>query len=254
MKNFLETSEVPHKNAFVQAPLSSPPPTNNNNSSFFSDSLYGSIGIKDSKDNNNGSSIFDSKLRTSSYALSDRSGEVSETASHMNSISSSEGKYTAKVLARIERANELLDLSGCSLETSLVGEIVTQNWVIALVRLDLSQNKLTSVPSLNHLTTLEHLNLSHNRINKLAEEIQKCVLLKSIELRHNALSKVPTIFHSFPKLTKLDLSHNNLNDISELHSLKQLIHLKLSGNLLGTLSPSISNLQSLETIELIGLF
>lgn len=223
MRTFLETSEVPHKSN-VGSFLSSP------------------VTIS-----GNGSIIIESKNRSGSV----NSGEdVGSTSS--NSILGLEGKYSNKVLSRIEQANELLDLSSCSLESSTITEIVKQNWAISLLKLDISHNKLTTVPNLNHIVTLEHLIICDNKISKFNDEFQACVRLKTLEIRHNAITKLPSSLANFASITKLDVSHNSLNDISELYQLKSLVHFKASSNLLGTLSPSISSLTNLETIELIG--
>ena len=142
-------------------------------------------------------------------------------------------------LAGQENVLEELDLSGNSLE-----EIpVAIGNLTALVRLDLSRNRIRSLPQGSvffHLLKLRHLNLNYNRLGYLdtvqhpsgvttagqtlplaifnLEPLREHV--ETIQLRSNNLTAFPDQFsRPFGRLRYLDLSSNNFISISSsLHS------------------------------------
>ena len=79
----------------------------------------------------------------------------------------------------------------------------------ALKELDLSQNKLMRIDSLEQFSTLKVLKVTHN-------------LLKEV------------LIEKLPRLRHLDVSHNYLDGIPDLSGLKSIAHLDLSHNLIGT--------------------
>ena len=142
-------------------------------------------------------------------------------------------------LAGQENVLEELDLSGNSLEEipAAIGNLT------ALVRLDLSRNRIRSLPQGSvffHLLKLRHLNLNYNRLGYLdtvqhpsgvttagqtlplaifnLEPLREHV--ETIQLRSNNLTAFPDQFsRPFGRLRYLDLSSNNFISISSsLHS------------------------------------
>ncbi|MGL5345860.1 MAG: leucine-rich repeat domain-containing protein [Peptostreptococcaceae bacterium] len=83
-----------------------------------------------------------------------------------------------------------------------------------LIRLDLSGNKLSSLPaSISSLSNLVNLNLSNNNLISL-----------------------PTEFSSLTNLKSLDLSKNKIDDLSALYGLDNIEYLNIAGN---TIDPNI---------------
>lgn len=117
------------------------------------------------------------------------------------------------------------------------------NFVKSIVNLDLSNNKLLTVsssiyflshlrnlnlshndlekfplslPIRSHLDDLEVLNLSHNNLLEITEDITFCVLLKLLNLSHNRISVIPENIRGLMVLENLDLSHNSISDTKYL--------------------------------------
>lgn len=81
-----------------------------------------------------------------------------------------------------------------------------------IIELNLSYNRITSLPSLHGINQLQHLNLSFNRLER-APDIDS-LDLKSINLSNNCIVTlhqefVSTILSS-PKMEVIDLSHNRI--------------------------------------------
>ncbi|KAK1932575.1 Leucine-rich repeat-containing protein 40 [Phytophthora citrophthora] len=98
---------------------------------------------------------------------------------------------------------------------------------------------------------LVKIDLSHNAIPSISDEIGGLTTVISIKLTKNALQVLPEGFFELQALTYLDLSHNLLEqDLSEsfgaLIGLKELV---LSGNKLSRLPNSITLLENLETLH-----
>ncbi|KAL4138707.1 hypothetical protein PRIC2_002211 [Phytophthora ramorum] len=96
------------------------------------------------------------------------------------------------------------------------------------------------------------IDLSHNAIPSISDEIAALTSVTSIKLTKNALQVLPEGFFELQTLTYLDLSHNQLEqDLSEgfgaLTGLKELI---LSGNKLSRLPDSIAILGNLEILHI----
>ncbi|ETL83029.1 hypothetical protein F442_17556 [Phytophthora nicotianae P10297] len=99
---------------------------------------------------------------------------------------------------------------------------------------------------------LVRIDLSHNAIPSISDEIGGLTSITSIKLTKNAIQILPEGFFELQALTYLDLSHNQLEqDLSEsfgaLVSLKELV---LSGNKLSRLPNSITLLENLEALHI----
>jgi Leucine-rich repeat (LRR) protein len=80
--------------------------------------------------------------------------------------------------------------------------------------MDLSHNRIESTSFLQSMGSLEHLNLSHNRI----KEFQAVTManLESLNLSENEIEKLPIIGICFPELVSLDISSNMICSEFEL--------------------------------------
>jgi Leucine-rich repeat (LRR) protein len=102
-------------------------------------------------------------------------------------------------------------------------------WANQLSVLDVSSNKLLSIPShVSRLVSLEDLLLSYNELVELPAEICSLSSLMGLSLHHNALDH-----RSFP---------------SDLSQLTNLLALDLSYNLFGEIPPQICFLSSLQEL------
>ncbi|KAF1329077.1 Leucine-rich repeat protein, partial [Globisporangium splendens] len=99
---------------------------------------------------------------------------------------------------------------------------------------------------------LAKIDMSHNAIPSVADDVAALTTVTSIKLCQNALSALPEGFFELTGLTYLDLSHNQLQqDLSE--SLGALINLKelaLAANKLTSLPQSIGRLVQLEVLRI----
>ncbi|XP_062339046.1 leucine-rich repeat-containing G-protein coupled receptor 5-like isoform X1 [Osmerus eperlanus] len=97
--------------------------------------------------------------------------------------------------------------------------------------LDLSYNRIQSLPSLRGCEKILKIDLHHNEIEEVHEDtFQGLALLRSLDLAWNKLTLLDEqSFTSLPALAKLDLTSNQLSylPVSGLHGLTQL---KLAGN------------------------
>ncbi len=113
-------------------------------------------------------------------------------------------------------------------------------YVSPLTMLDLSGNRLTTLPPELARLRLNLLDLSDNQLTSLPPEIGR--------IRPPRLPNA--LLGTQPRMT-LDLSGNQLTDLPDaLFQLNQLQELNLGGNPLGTVPPELGNLSTLETLGL----
>ena len=104
--------------------------------------------------------------------------------------------------------------------------------VSKLEELDLSTNKLTSVPKeLGNLSKLEALELIGNKLTSVPKELGNLSKLKYLRIYRNKLASLPKELGNLSKLIILDLSINLLTSVpKELGNLSQLEILDLGFN------------------------
>jgi Leucine-rich repeat (LRR) protein len=118
---------------------------------------------------------------------------------------------------------EYLDISSNSLQ-DLIG--LSQAKLITLVVLIAANNSLTRVEELEHLSCLEDLNLSRNRIKGFTEKVFP-INLRRLNLDENPIKAIAGL--SLPRLQVLFLASTRVNDLGEidrlspLNSLRQLV-------------------------------
>ncbi|KAI9314799.1 hypothetical protein BX666DRAFT_1963691 [Dichotomocladium elegans] len=79
-----------------------------------------------------------------------------------------------------------------------------------LQELDLSHNRLRSLPSNMRLTALVHLNVSDNQLDTLPKSIAQCRNLKTLNVSKNHLTTLPADLVQLNRLELFDLSENLL--------------------------------------------
>ncbi|XP_047245912.1 leucine-rich repeat-containing G-protein coupled receptor 5-like isoform X2 [Girardinichthys multiradiatus] len=97
--------------------------------------------------------------------------------------------------------------------------------------LDLSYNKIQTLPSFSGCESLQKIDLHHNEIEELRENtFTGLMTLRSLDLSWNRVSSVkPNSFFGLTALSKLDLSSNQLSSLP-LTGLQSLTHIRLVGN------------------------
>ncbi|XP_065071616.1 leucine-rich repeat serine/threonine-protein kinase 2-like isoform X2 [Rhopilema esculentum] len=113
-----------------------------------------------------------------------------------------------------------------------------------LAYLDISHNKITQIPApamwASHC--VKDLNFSHNRINKinLDESASNWRSLSHLNLMHNKIERLPKFIGHLTGLTYLNFSYNPLVEIpDEIGFLRNLLELPLDSSLTLTLDASI---------------
>ena len=93
--------------------------------------------------------------------------------------------------------------------------------------------QLRSVEGLRAIkgTALKELDLSNNKLMRI-DSLEQFSTLKVLKVTHNLLKEV--LIEKLPRLRHLDVSHNYLDGIPDLSGLKSIAHLDLSHNLIGT--------------------
>lgn len=145
--------------------------------------------------------------------------------------------------------NNRLDLSGLHL-SSLDG--ISLFNIPQLEHLDLSHNCLKDLPdeltSFVHLTTLD---VSYNNLTHLPSNLGALAHLKRFDATHNILNVLPTSLGALSALWRLDVSHNQLKTLPhEIGLLTNLVWLIANDNLLVELPESIGNLENLQKLLL----
>eukprot|EP00232_Nephroselmis_pyriformis_P010709 CAMPEP_0182890208 /NCGR_PEP_ID=MMETSP0034_2-20130328/22517_1 /TAXON_ID=156128 /ORGANISM="Nephroselmis pyriformis, Strain CCMP717" /LENGTH=298 /DNA_ID=CAMNT_0025023743 /DNA_START=97 /DNA_END=990 /DNA_ORIENTATION=- len=91
-------------------------------------------------------------------------------------------------------------------------------------------------PVFHQILHLEHINLSHNRLLELPQEIGSMGSLRTLRAPHNLLRRVPASLAALRKLEVLDLNSNKLASLGgfgrRLGAMRALRRLDLRGNML----------------------
>ncbi len=178
-------------------------------------------------------------------AFSEFKSALTEIVSAVKSIL--EVLNNEKALAAFQNAKNkdklFIDLSGCNLN-SIPFEMLS---IKELLKLDLSNNNISTIENLETLTGLEVLNLSDNRIDSI-QNLSTMVSLQRLSLKGNKIAEIKNL-ESLDKLTMLDLWKNDINIIKGLENNKQLVYLGLSENKIENIQ-NISHLSKLKNLYL----
>ena len=109
-----------------------------------------------------------------------------------------------------DESKNILDLSSLSL-TSLPPIFNTDPFIKRLTKLDISHNRLTSLPvGIGGLQALQELKVSENRLTSLPAEIGRLQALQWLGVHYNLLTSLPVGIGGLRALQRLDVSHNNI--------------------------------------------
>jgi len=126
------------------------------------------------------------------------------------------GKGVIKVVHRVDDAkeNNNLDLSGCQL-IQVPDAIYFMMKEYKLTACNLSSNVITKIPPKfpNNFNLITELNLSHNRMSTLPEEISKCTELETVDISHNSFISLPNCLFNLPKITKITAKKNFIAEL-----------------------------------------
>lgn len=157
-------------------------------------------------------------------------------------------KHTLRQL----RSGELAGIKRLSLSEKLTHfplEILSLSESLEI--LDLSHNQLSSLPNeITQLTRLRIIFASENKFETFPEILGQCSNLEMIGFKSNQIKSVPD--HAFPpKLRWLILTNNRIEFLPD--TLGQCIHLQklaLAGNQLSSIPQTLSNCVNLELIRI----
>ncbi|XP_077284137.1 leucine-rich repeat-containing protein 20-like isoform X2 [Arctopsyche grandis] len=122
----------------------------------------------------------------------------------------------ARVILKCEEAEEtkVLDLSDCQL-------MQVPDAVYHLLRhtelqtCDLSGNVITKIPPkfADKFNLITDLNLSHNQMSRLPDELVSLRALQRLDISHNSFVSLPRPATQAPSLITLNASHNHIIDV-----------------------------------------
>jgi internalin A len=88
----------------------------------------------------------------------------------------------------------------------------------SLQHLDISFNELAGIAAgtFQHLINLVHLNLSHNHLQQIPEDVSDAKSLKVLDLSSNDLTQLPPSLSQMPELRHLNLNFNRFAAVPEV--------------------------------------
>lgn len=146
----------------------------------------------------------------------------------------------------------------------------------SLVDLDLSHNQLRNIEAASSLVNLRLLNVSHNLLDELCDDLEKLTALEILDARSNKITQLPSpslkklvslramplddncfcrieaTWWDLPKLESISLSQNSIDFVHKDlgRAAVKVVDIDLSRNKLKTIPKSISKLGSLTRLSL----
>lgn len=119
-------------------------------------------------------------------------------------------------------------------------------------RLDLSHQRLKEVPEdVRKFPHLNALDLSRNKLRTLPEWLGAATDLQELRVSRNKLSEFPQVICGFAHLKRLDLSRNALQGLPEcMGNLAELVSLDLWSNDLAVFPPELEGMKALRFLDL----
>ncbi|CAF0842774.1 unnamed protein product [Adineta steineri] len=117
---------------------------------------------------------------------------------------------------------------------------------------DLSRNRFVEFPRiLCSFFSLERLNLYHNAIKSIPEQIAQMYTLKVLDLSRNQLAYIPSSLCKLPNLEVLIITNNKLISLpEEIGQLERLVELDVSSNDINQLPYQMGTLTNLRTLTI----
>ena len=126
------------------------------------------------------------------------------------------GRGIIRVVGRCNEAqeNSNLDLSNCSL-MQVPDAVYHLMRHTELKTCDLSDNVITKIPPkfAVKFSLITDLNLSHNQMAKLPDEIADLKSLERLDISHNTFTALPNSIFRIPKLRQLYATNNQIVDV-----------------------------------------
>ena len=143
----------------------------------------------------------------------------------------------------------VLKAAGNSLERIIDAEDLHP--LSSLTRLALKENHITEIEaSIGHLVMLRDLDLSCNRLSKIAPQIERCTHIKRLILSQNQLHHIPRNVFRILLLETFDASNNSLRELpTAMTYCKSMLQLLISHNRIEQLPPDIGNLVNLQVLN-----
>lgn len=141
-----------------------------------------------------------------------------------------------------------LNLSYCQLKS--LPPVFSWPPFTGLVNIDLSHNRLQTLPPMNRLQDLQKISLKSNYFEYLPDILLICTNIKHLDFSNNKLLQISPKIGELKKLNILDLSSNEIDLLPpEVNELRSLEFLFLNNNHLEEL-PNINRLQKCKKIHL----
>ncbi|XP_015512279.1 leucine-rich repeat-containing protein 20 isoform X1 [Neodiprion pinetum] len=126
------------------------------------------------------------------------------------------GRAIIRVVSRCEAAQDNcnLDLSECQL-MQVPDAVYHLMRHTELKRCNLSGNVITKIPPkfAVKFSLINELNLSHNQMSKLPEELSELQALKRLDISHNTFIALPPVTCRIPQLEQLLANNNSIIDV-----------------------------------------
>ncbi|XP_031778643.1 leucine-rich repeat-containing protein 40 [Nasonia vitripennis] len=126
------------------------------------------------------------------------------------------GRAIIRVVSRCEEAQDncQLDLSECQL-MQVPDAVYHLMRHTELKSCDLSGNVITKIPPkfAVKFSLISELNLSHNQMSKLPEELSELQALERLDISHNAFIALPMVTCRIPQLKRLLANNNSIIEV-----------------------------------------
>lgn len=145
------------------------------------------------------------------------------------------GRAIIRVVGRCNEAQENcnLDLSECQL-VQVPDAVYHLMRHTALTTCNLSGNVITKLPPkfAVKFSLITELNVSHNQMSKLPDELCDLAELHSLDISHNAFITLPRVAFKMPKLANLNANHNRIIEVEveRLREAPSLVEVDLTDN------------------------
>ena len=171
------------------------------------------------------------------------------TAAHLAAITSLRLDNKGITTLQLGDFDGLISLTSLNLRDNGLSDISTLQNLTNLTRLNLRDNGISDISTLQNLTNLTYLNLSGNSISNISA-LEDLTSLTTLGLTSNSIIDISTLEES-TSLTTLYLGGNSISDISTLEELTSLTTLYLHSNSISDISP-LEDLTNLGRLKLAG--